>query len=216
MTSHLSGHGRGAGQEAIKMPEPARRLENAQLAPAIIAGRLLFVFHDTAKWQPSPPPPHDNTLSLFSSVKADFYRQLKDPTHRAELSHITTIDDVYRATNRLQEDQAKRGTLRNLRRIDTYLQRLGEFSEVLGLFVQVKPDILALIWGPIKLLIHLSSNFVKSLDAILDVMSLVGEKLPVIKDYAKLYAENQRVNDVLALIFRDVLEFHLAALKILR
>lgn len=79
--------------------------------------------------------------------------------------------------------------------------------------MQAKPDVLALIWGPIKLLIHLSSNLVKSMDAIVDVMCLVGDKLPVFTDYAKLFEANPRVNHVLALIFRDILDFYLAALN---
>ena len=152
-------------------------------------------------------------LAIFEASKKNFYRQLKDPTHRAKIENIATIDGVYDETKRLQDDQGKRGSLRNLRRINTYLQRLNEYSDVLGTFVQAKPDILALIWGPIKLLIHLSSNVVKSLDAILDAMSLIGDKLPVLKDYAKLYAANDRVNHVLALIFGDILDFHLAALN---
>ncbi len=152
-------------------------------------------------------------VAAFETSKKEFYRKLKDQSLRAEIQKTTSIDDVYNATKRLQEKQGKCGTLRNLRKINTYLQRLNEYDGVLTTFVQAKPDILALIWGPIKLLIHLSSNLARSFDAILDAMCMIGEKLPLFKEYAKLFASNQRVNHVLVLIFRDVLDFHLAALN---
>lgn len=158
---------------------------------------------------PSPDP----VVEIFEKTKKEFYRHLKDQSLRAEIQNTTSVDDVYNATKRLQEEQGKRGTLRNLRRMNTYLQRLNEYAGILDTFVQTKPDILALIWGPIKLLIHLSSSLVKSMDAILDAMCMIGEKLPLFKGYAQLFAANQRVNHVLALIFRDVLDFHLAALN---
>lgn len=104
---------------------------------------------------------HDPIGAALES-RREFYRQLKDPTLKAEIDKITTIDQVYEATKRLQEDQGKRKTLRSLGKIRKFLDRLDEYSKVISIFVQAKPDVLALIWGPIKLLIHLSSNLVKS------------------------------------------------------
>ncbi|KAK1833653.1 hypothetical protein QBC39DRAFT_432333 [Podospora conica] len=160
------------------------------------------------------PPAHDPVLAAaFESSKKDFFRQLKDPKFKAEIDKVTTINQVYDAAKQLQEDQGKRQSLRSLRRIDNFLQRLDKYSEVLGIFVQAKPDVLALIWGPIKLLIHLSSNLAKSMDAIVDAMCLIGDKLPIFTDYAKLFKANPRVNQVLALVFRDILDFYLATLN---
>ena len=190
---------------------------HAQLAPVIASWQLLSLPpHAKMAAVAAPPlasPAHDPVGAALESSRKEFYRQLKDPKLKTEIDKITTVDQVYEATKRLQEDQGKSKTLRSLGKIRTFLERLDEYSKVLGIFVQVKPDVLALIWGPIKLLIHLSSNLVKSMDAIIDVMSLIGDKLPIFTDYAKLFKANPRVNHILALIFRDILNFYLAALN---
>lgn len=58
----------------------------------------------------------------------------------------TSIDDVYTETKRIQERQSQQGLLRNLRRIQPYINGLVQYSKVIEVFVQVKPEIMAFIW----------------------------------------------------------------------
>jgi hypothetical protein len=148
----------------------------------------------------------------FDRAKNEFKAGLKDPKLFAEILKATTIDDVYDATDKLQEEQ-KNGHLRHLRRIEPYLDRLRQYADVITVFVQAKADILALIWGPIMLLLRLSSHVMQSFDAILRIMGEIGDKLPYFKSYTQLFESNDRIKDVLCLFFKDILDFHLTSVN---
>jgi len=61
---------------------------------------------------------------------------------------------------------------------NTIKARFGDTNDqVIDTFVQAKSDILALIWGPIKLLLQISKNLTQSFDAIVNTMANIGEKL---------------------------------------
>jgi hypothetical protein len=149
----------------------------------------------------------------FERAKREFQGGLKNSTMFAEIQKTTCIEEVYDAADKLQEEQAKRGRLRHLRRIEPYLERLRQYSEVINTFVQAKADILALIWGPISLLLQISKNLTQSLDAIINTMASIGEKLPLFGEYAQLFSSSDRINDVLCLFFKDILDFYLTALN---
>ncbi len=87
----------------------------------------------------------NSVQQVFSAARDEFVHDLKDPS-RYDFSKFTSIDDVYDTTEQIQEEQAKTGNLRNLRKIQPYLERLQQYANVIETFVQAKPDILALIW----------------------------------------------------------------------
>ena len=53
---------------------------------------------------------------------------------------------MYDATREVQRQQAKTKTYRGLKRIEPLIKVLQEYSSVIDTFVQVKPDIMGLIW----------------------------------------------------------------------
>jgi len=82
---------------------------------------------------------------IFKSAKRDFLKKLPksiqfDPTQ------ITTMEDVYSAAKAIEEQQKKTKTYCGLKRIEPLLKSLGEFAGAIDVLVQVKPDILSLIW----------------------------------------------------------------------
>jgi len=81
----------------------------------------------------------------FESAKTDFLKSLKDP-ETYDFSKFTSINDVYDATEEIQEQQRKTGTLRDLNRIRPYLECLSQYVDVIEIFIQAKPDVLCLIW----------------------------------------------------------------------
>ncbi|CVL05439.1 uncharacterized protein FMAN_10739 [Fusarium mangiferae] len=155
----------------------------------------------------------DQVSEVFEKAKADFLKGIKDPKLRNELEKATTIDDIWDYTEQLQKDQASNKRLRGMKRIGPYIERLQEYAGVIEVFVQVKPDILALIWGPIKLLLQVSSNLVASFDAILGVMKNMGSILPRFNEFVPLFKNNERMKYVLGLFFQDILDFYLVSLK---
>jgi nitrogen fixation/metabolism regulation signal transduction histidine kinase len=81
--------------------------------------------------------------------------------------------------------------------------------------MQAKPDILALIWGPIKLIIQWASTLKQSFDAIVSTTADIGHLLPEFREVAKLFEHNQQIRDVLVLFLKDMLDFYLITLKFL-
>ncbi|KAH6888169.1 hypothetical protein B0T10DRAFT_515086 [Thelonectria olida] len=143
----------------------------------------------------------------FESAKDDFLLNFPKGSNY-DFSNFSTIDDVYNATDQIQKDQAKSGTLRNLGKIQPFLECLSSYAKVIDTFVQVKPDILALIWGPVRLVLLISSTYMKAFDKLLDVISQIGAALPAFQKYAGLFKGNTQIHQVLCVFFRDILDFH--------
>jgi hypothetical protein len=59
---------------------------------------------------------------------------------------LTTFEDVKVAIESIQKEQASKKGLRNLQRIRPFLKALEQYAGIMEVFIQVKPDALALIW----------------------------------------------------------------------
>jgi len=69
-------------------------------------------------------------------------------TNKAEFdfSGVAIADDVVDAALAIQQQQTKTKTFRGLSRIRPLITVLQDYSSVVDTFVQVKPDLLGLIW----------------------------------------------------------------------
>jgi hypothetical protein len=71
--------------------------------------------------------------------------------------------------------------------------------------VGVKPEVLALIWGPIRLLLVWT--------AVTAAMVEIGDALPQFVEAAKIFSDREKLKDVLALFYRDILDFYIITLE---
>lgn len=156
---------------------------------------------------------YDPMQHVFESVIQDFKSSLKDDELFSTILQTTTIDEVYNVTDKLQEEQAKKGHLRHLSKIQPFLEGLNAYAGVIEVFLQAKPDVLALIWGPIKLIIQWASTLKQSFDAIVNTTEDIGVLLPEFREVAKLFEHNKQIKDILVLFLKDLLDFYLIALK---
>ena len=161
---------------------------------------------------------HHNDLirAAFENAIRDFKASLGDEKLWEEISKKKSIEDVYDATDVLQKEQAEKGFLRHLAKIQPYLEGLRSYASVIEVFIQSKPDVLSLIWGPIKLLLHWTNNMKQSFDAIVGAFADIGLLLPEFQGVRKLFTHNEHIKDVLVLFFRDILDFYLIILKFFR
>lgn len=82
------------------------------------------------------------------------------------------------------------------------------------MFVQVKPEILALICGPIKLLLTVDLRMAGGgFDAIIRTIERIGEFFPQFDDLLPHFTKKKLIMDILGLSFRDMLDFYLDLLK---
>ena len=91
----------------------------------------------------TPPSP---VIASFNTAREEFLRDFPDDEYAQPLSQFTSIDDVYDATDNIQKEQGKSRTLQNLAKIQPYLECLNQYAAIMDTVVQVKPEILALIW----------------------------------------------------------------------
>jgi hypothetical protein len=158
----------------------------------------------------------DLAEDAFNSAKQAFRDSLADPNLYNEILSTTTIADVYKLTAKLQEDAASQKGLRYLARIRPFLEGLSAYAGVLDTFIQVKPDFLALIWGPIRLILLWSSQLNQALDAIADVTAKIAQALPQFASMAQIFAENDIVKAALGVFYQDILDFYTIVLKFFR
>lgn len=159
----------------------------------------------------------NNTINAaFENAVRDFKATLGDEELLEAISKTKSIEDVYDATDALQKEQAQKGRLRYLAKIQPYLEGLRSYASVIEVFVQSKQEILSLIWGPIKLLLHWTNNMKQSFDAIVDALADIGLLLPEFQAVRELFSHNEHIKDVLVLFFRDILDFYLIVMKFFR
>ncbi len=160
--------------------------------------------------------PNDPIQAAFETAVLNFKKEVNDNGIYDKISQAATVEDVYKETKKLQAEQAKHGHLRHLSKIEPYLTRLNDYSKAIQVFVQAKPDILALIWGPIVLLLQWANVLKVSFDAIVDTMAEIGIALPEFKQAALLFGNNDRIGDVLLLFFKEIIEFYSIAFRFFR
>ncbi|KAL9567379.1 hypothetical protein ACKAV7_008454 [Fusarium commune] len=153
------------------------------------------------------------TRRAFEAAMLDFMDKLKGHSFYDQIIQTTSIEQVYQDIEKLQDKQAKSGRLRHLSKIELFLTRLREYSSVVETFMQAKPDILALIWGPIKLLWLWADVLKQSFDALVNALEEIGNALPDFCELAEMFADNNRLQELLVLYFRDILQFYLISTK---
>lgn len=85
----------------------------------------------------------------FRRAKEEFLKSLTNESS-FDFSKISSANDVLDAALAIQKQQAATKTFRGLGRIKPLIDVLKDFSSVIDTFVQVKPDILGLIWVPYR------------------------------------------------------------------
>jgi hypothetical protein len=158
-------------------------------------------------------PPNSDIPDLFKGTILGFRSSLNDEGLYREILATTSVNQVYNLVERIQQKQSKTGHLRHLSRIQQYLEKMDLYVGAIDSYVQVQPDILALIWGPIKLLIQWTSTMSAAQDAIVNITAEIGGLLPDFTSMAALHSQDRELGELLFLCFHDILDFYLVTLK---
>lgn len=155
----------------------------------------------------------DPSQQAFEIAKSAFKKRLKDDTLFEDLLQTTSIENVWQAIEELQERQDAKRRIRRTEKINSFLGKLATYATVVDTFVQVRPDIMALIWGPIRVLLLWTENVAKFADAVVNAMEQIGDALPNFADVIKMFGNNDKLRDRLALFYEDILEFYIVAFE---
>ncbi|KAJ5602044.1 hypothetical protein N7510_011578 [Penicillium lagena] len=151
----------------------------------------------------------DPIQEAFTQAKQAFYNKIKDRGQYKEILTTTTMDDVYKTATKLQEEvSAKNRGLRYLKKIEPFLSRLKSFDSVIDTGVSAKPEVLALIWGPLKLLLIWSCELNAARDKIADTLVKIAYTLPQFDVVVQVFEDYEMVKTALALVYEDILDFY--------
>lgn len=82
--------------------------------------------------------------SAFSRVLSAFRSRLSQ--QNIGDFQFTTFEDLKNVITKIQTEQAQRRSLRNLNKIRPLLNGLEQYSKVIEVFVNAKPDIMSFVW----------------------------------------------------------------------
>ncbi|KAK1765267.1 hypothetical protein QBC33DRAFT_496016, partial [Phialemonium atrogriseum] len=150
----------------------------------------------------------DSLQQVFDAAKREFEEGLPSNTAFRDILAITSVKQVWDATDKLQREQRH---LRHLERVKPFLDRLSSYEAVISIFIQVKPEVLALVWGPVRLLLLWASEWQQGFDAIVKTIERIGELLPQFP--LEHFLNKESIKGVLGLFYRDILDFYLETLK---
>ena len=155
----------------------------------------------------------DPFQAAFDPLMQDFRTRLKNDSLYREILRTKNIEEVYDVMDKLQEEQRHTGRLQHLPKMESFLNGLKGYSAVIEVFMQAKPDVLSLIWGPIKLILQWADVLKQSMVAIVDTTAEIGKLIPEFQKFSKIFGESTAIREVLVLFFKDILDFYIIALK---
>lgn len=103
------------------------------------------------------PPATATTNTLYDALKS--FQNALDPDQRIKLEAIKTVPDAHAVaefTYQLDQENAKRKSRCVAARISPFLDAIQQFSGVVETFVSSHPQIAALVWGSVKLVLQVS------------------------------------------------------------
>ncbi|EKG09537.1 NACHT domain protein [Macrophomina phaseolina MS6] len=127
----------------------------------------------------------------------------------------TTLVDVRQAAVEVEAKLAASQSLRNTRRIESFLNGIEHYSKVVEVVCNGTPY-LPWIWAPIKLLLQLSSEYLSSFEKLIDAYAQIAETFPRLDRLSSAFENESGFQELLAMFYADILEFHRRAYKFFR
>ncbi|KAF0323357.1 hypothetical protein GQ607_009475 [Colletotrichum asianum] len=139
------------------------------------------------------------------SIPADLAKRFAKQTN-----NLASLRDEIKA---IQDDHGKKGSLRNLPRLQKFVEDMNQLGQVIEVFVNAN-DLVCFIWGPMKLLLGIAKAHLDNFDKLLDVYAQIGDVIPGLLFYKDMFTQHEPLRDVLQDYYSDILKFHEAAIKV--
>ncbi|TVY78217.1 C2H2 finger domain transcription factor crzA [Lachnellula suecica] len=156
-------------------------------------------------------------MATAQSAFDDVLSKFKSRLSKKELDDFkfSSLDDVRVSVVAIQEEQGRRRTMMNLTRIQAFLEAMDQYGKVIEVFLNAS-SVLCFVWGPMKFCLQVASGWAESFDILLDAYKQLAENLPLLQQFQALFENNQQMIGILSLIYKDILEFHLSALRVFK
>ncbi|KAH7110085.1 hypothetical protein B0J11DRAFT_448466, partial [Dendryphion nanum] len=131
----------------------------------------------------------------FLRVLLEFKRDLSQ--NEIEDFSFMNSTDLKKAIIQLQDEQKANKRMQNLRRLSAFVEAMDQFDKVIHVFLNAS-DYLGFIWA---------------LNMLLDSYQEIGEHMPLLGQYESQISNNPYLQEIVGLIFKDILTFHHKAMK---
>ncbi|KAI3318736.1 hypothetical protein HD806DRAFT_510815 [Xylariaceae sp. AK1471] len=158
---------------------------------------------------------HSAGAALVITEAVERFRDSVSPDDRAQIES-TELKDVVNALLSIQKDLQQRRENRNLRKLYPFVQGLERYSGAIDTLSNGLSPYLPWIWAPIKLMLRITSDYLKAFDKLIDAYGLIAETMPRLKNLGNAFKNSPAVITRLALYYADILEFHRRAYKFVR
>ncbi|KAI8191410.1 Gastrula zinc finger protein XlCGF8.2DB [Colletotrichum sp. SAR 10_65] len=117
--------------------------------------------------------------------------------------------------NLLQTQQQATRNLMNMKRLQRFLDGMGDLQTVLEkLDFQAVDSVMACIWGPIRFFFKTTSLNERAFDQILDVYHRLGLHILRFQEYLRVFQTSQESIKCLVRTYKDILKFHAATYRL--
>lgn len=120
---------------------------------------MLSVFRPRSPIPPAPAAASSITTALEDALKS--FQNCLDPEQKRRLEAMKAVPDAHAVaqfTHQLDQENAKRKSRCVAARISPLLESIQQFSGVVETFVSSHPQVAALIWGSMKLVLQVSRS----------------------------------------------------------
>ncbi|KAB2109040.1 hypothetical protein AG0111_0g2533 [Alternaria gaisen] len=127
----------------------------------------------------------------------------------------TTLRDVRDAAKEVERQLAARQCMRNMKRLEPFLNGLEAYSKVIEVLCNGTP-FLSWIWAPIKLMMQLATDHISAFEKLLAAYSQIAAMLPRFDRLGIALQDKPDFQQALAVVYSDILTFHEHAYKLFR
>ncbi|ORY19419.1 hypothetical protein BCR34DRAFT_128195 [Clohesyomyces aquaticus] len=148
--------------------------------------------------------------AIFNRVLHEFQHELtKD---EVDDFNFITADDLKKSVYQMQEEQKSKKRMQNLSRVSAFVEAMDQFDKVIQVFLNTT-NYLGFVWGPAKFMLLVAGSYSDALNTLLDAYEEVGEHMPLLIQYEAMVSQSPSLQEILGLVYKDILTFHCKAMK---
>lgn len=140
-------------------------------------------------------------------IAKDRYLESLDGDERS-LFVEANVENLYYKTSNEARDERKRKTSSVIRKLQPLVAALKDYGEALDVYANISPIPLSPIWGSVRVLLVLAEKYEKYYNRIVDVLGRIGDLLPRLKDYGRIFdlEKHPRLRQALSETYFDVIK----------
>lgn len=154
-----------------------------------------------------------NTATATASAEVDPWQLAKDryldglDTDERALFNEANIENLYYKTSNEARNERKRKTSSAIRKLQPLVAALKDYGEALDVYSNISPFPLAPVWGCIRVLLVLAEKYDNYYKRVTDVLGRIGDLLPRIKDYGRIFSleKHSRLRQALSETYFDII-----------